>query len=151
MISRRLKQLLSKEKVSYQVIEAPGDLPLGGTEKDCAKTVIVRAGSKEVMVVLPALCEIDLEKLRVLLEVPEVTVEKEDESAHLFPDCERGAEPAIGRLYGIPCFVDETLLDGSSVCFKGGHHHEWVRVSSDEYWRIAQAEVGDFRLRKLAV
>lgn len=151
MIARRLKQLLNKEKVSYQVIEAPGNFPIGASKKDCAKTVIVRAGAKEVMVVTPSFCELDLEKLRVLLDEPNATVESDSESAHLFPDCEQGAEPAIGRLYGIPCFVDETVLDGSCVCFKGGHHHEWVRISSDEYWRIAQAEIGDFRLRRVPV
>ena len=151
MILRRLKQFLNKEKVPYQVIEGPGNLPLGGTEKDCAKIVIVRAGSNDVMVVIPATYEVDLEKLRIFLDEPQASVESEDESARLFPDCERGAMPAIGRLYHLPSFVDETLLDGSSVCFKGGHHHEWVRISSDEYWRIARAEVGDFRLRKVAV
>ena len=68
-----------------------------------------------------------------------------------FPDCEAGAVPALGRLYGLPCFVDETLLDKPSVCFKGGNHQDWVRISSDAYWRLAQAEVGDFRLRSAAV
>jgi len=143
MISKRLKQFLEDESVSYEVIE--------GLEKDYAKIIIVRAGLGNAMVVMPASCEIDLGKLGVLLDVPEVTVSSDTESAGLFPDCEAGAMPAIGRLYGLPCYIDETLLDGPSVCFKGGNHREGVRISSYEYWRIAQAEVGDFRLRKIAV
>ena len=153
MISQRLKQFLENENVPYQVIETPEGVSLGadGPGREWAKIIMVRAGTSDVMVVIPASCEIDLEKLRILLDVPEVAVESEDQCAALFPDCEAGAMPAIGRLYGLPCFVDETLLDSSSVCFKGGNHREWVRISSDEYWRVAQAEVGDFRLRKVTV
>lgn len=152
MISQRLKQFLEQENVPYQVIEASGSLPLGtdGPGKDWAKIIIVRAGTSDVMVVIPASCELDLEKLCILFDASEIAVENEDQYAALFPDCEAGAMPAIGRLYGLSCLVDETLLDGPSVCFKGGSHREWVRISSDEYWRIAQAEVGDFRLRKVA-
>ncbi len=152
MISQRLKQFLEQENVPYQVIEASGGLPLGadGLGKDRAKITIVRAGTSDVMVVIPASCELDLEKLGFLLDASEVAVENEDQYAVLFPDCEAGAMPAVGRLYGLSCFVDETLLDGASVYFKGGSHREWVRISSDGYWRIAQAEVGDFRLRKVA-
>lgn len=142
MISKRLKQFLEDERVSYEVIK--------GLEKDYAKVIIVRVGTSNTMVVMPASCEIDLEKVRFLLDVPEITIGNDTECANLFPDCETGAMPAIGKLYGLPSFVDETLLDGPSVCFKGGNHLEGVRISSDEYWRIAQAEVGDFRLRKVA-
>ena len=153
MISHRLKQFLEDENVPYQVIEWSGNLSLGsdGSQKDCAKIIMVRAGTSTAMVVMPVSCEIDLEKLRILLDVSEITVQSEDQYAALFPDCEAGAMPAIGRLYSLPCFVDETLLDSSSVCFMAGNHREWVRISSDEYWRVAQAEVDDFRLRKVAV
>ena len=143
MISRRLKEFLQDEQVSYEVLEGP----VAG----CAKIIMVSVGREHAMVVMPASRELDLGKLAVLLDSSEVTVQTEGQSAHLFPDCEPGAQPAIGRLYGFSSFVDETLLDGPSVCFKAGNHREHVRISSDEYWRIAQAEVGDFRLRKVAV
>ena len=142
MISQRLKQFLEDERISYEVIE--------GSQKNYAKIVMVRAGANNVMVVMPRSCEIDLEKLRILLDATEISVSSDTECASLFPDCEAGAMPAIGRLYGLACFVDETLLDGPNVCFKGGNHRDGVQISSDEYWRLAQAEVGDFRLRKVA-
>ena len=96
------------------------------------------------MVVLPSSVVFDPALLAVLFDAESVLYDSQEEIHHLFPDCEPGELPALGRPYGLPCFVDETLLDGDEVFFSAGNHEEVIRISSGEYWRFAQAEVGDF-------
>jgi len=85
-----------------------------------------------------------------------------DESAlrDCFPDCELGAEPPIGRLWGIPTVMDESLIsnmsgnngDGGSsssgggdvITFQAGTHDQAVSMSLAEYRRIAQPEMAHF-------
>lgn len=155
MILQKLKQLLDKEDVDYQIVPHQEDLvepAVSASHKipahEIAKVHLVRAGDHAVMVVLPSTYQLDLEKLAVLFDADLLFMEDEAQASRLFPDCERGAYPALGCLYDLPCYVDETLLDGGEVFFDGGNPREFIRVSSDEYWRIARAEIGDFRLRR---
>jgi len=154
MIPTKVKRFLERMKADYQVISHPGQmiedavhLRETNPRKSIAKVIIVRAGRKEAMVVLPVAYKLDMEKLGFALEADDILIESEEESSSHFPDCDRGEFPALGKPYRLSCFVDETLLDGADVFFSGGHSDESIRVNSDDYWRIAEAEIGDFRTR----
>ena len=116
-----------------------------------AHVVMLKAGGKDVMVVLPSTAMIDLVKLCILFDTESIILDSEAEVCKIFPDCEPDALPALGLAYGIPCFIDETLLDGGEVFFPAGNHEDAICINSDEYWRVAQAEVGDFRKRGILV
>ena len=144
MISEQLKKFFQDAQATYEIIPQSRipDLP-----REKAKVVVLKAADKDVMVVLPSTAALDLLKVSFLLDAESITTESDEEVRKLFPDCEPDALPAIGAPYKIPCFVDETLLDGQEVFFTGGNHEDAIRISSDEYWRIAEAEIGDFRRR----
>jgi Ala-tRNA(Pro) deacylase len=152
MLAQKLRQFLDEEEAAYSVVAHPSGRsgrPLhtaflhSGTVM--AKAFVVRAGVSDVLVVLPEFEELDLAKLSLVLEDGPVALEEEPRLTRLFPDCEPGAIPAVGRPYNLPCFVDETLLDWPEIIFDGGNPAESVKLSSDEYWRLAQAEIGDFK------
>lgn len=148
MISKRLEKFLCERHAAYKVIpqtQVP-DLP-----QEKAKVVMIKAAGEDVMVVLPSTAALDPFKLGVLFDTESVTLDSDDEVRKLFPDCDPEALPALGRPYGIPCFIDETLLDGEEVFFSGGNPKDTICIKSDEYWRIAQAEIGDFRKRGVLV
>jgi len=154
MIAESLKAYLEKESAEYEILSAkylkskkPSKRQESPDNHKIAKVIIIKAGEKDVMVVIPEAVNIDLDKLGLLLDTDLLRLEDNDECAVLFPDCEQGAIPALGRPYNVPCFVDETLLDGAAVFFPGGKQAKGVKVSSDEYWRIAHAEIGNFRSR----
>jgi Ala-tRNA(Pro) deacylase len=50
-----------------------------------------------------------------------------------FPDCEAGAIPPFGMLYGVRTAVEETLLDRDPVYFEAGDHESVVRVSAMDF------------------
>lgn len=46
----------------------------------------------------------------------------------LFPDCEVGAEPPVGTLYGLDVYVDRSLTVEPEIYFPAGSHHEVIRM-----------------------
>ena len=148
MIPEKLRKFMEVEKADYEII-SQNDRVIHSS-KQMAKAVIVRAGVKPYMVVIPACYELDLKKLADFLDVSSVSVEAEQDFSKFFPDCDSGIVPALGRLYNVPCLIDETMLDGPSVIFQVGRDGEFFKISSYEYWRVAQAEeIGDFRIHSL--
>ena len=108
------------------------------------KPVVIKADGRFVMCALPACCRIDLEALRKQLQANQVQLAEEAKLAELFPDCELGAEPPIGRLYNMPTLMDEAVVVDSRVTFQAGTHSDAVTMTLADYRRIAQPEMGYF-------
>ena len=110
-----------------------------------AKVLIVRAPAEgPVMVVLPASCRLDLATLARVLGKPTVSLLVESEMKELFPDCEIGAMPPFGQLYGLPVWVDACFPKAGEFAFQAGNHHEVIRMRYAEYERLAQPVVAEF-------
>jgi Ala-tRNA(Pro) deacylase len=110
-----------------------------------AKVLVVRApGEGPVMVVLPASCRLDLATLARVLGKPSVALVAESEMKDLFPDCEAGAMPPFGQLYGLPVWVDSCFPKAGEFAFQAGNHHEIVRMRYAEYERLARPVVAEF-------
>ncbi len=108
------------------------------------KPVVVKADGQFVMCALPASHRIDLEELRRQLEVSAVELIEEHKLRELFPDCELGAAPPIGRLYGMTTVMDESVIKDDRVTFQAGTHNEAVTMSLADYRRVAMPEVAYF-------
>lgn len=108
------------------------------------KPVVVRADGEYVMCALPASYRVDLNELRNQLHAEDVKLADEPTLQRLFPDCELGAEPPIGRLFGLPTLMDESLVADDVVTFQAGTHQDAVTMSLAEYRRIAQPEIAHF-------
>lgn len=96
--------------------------------RQVAKSVLVRTGERHVLAVLPATCLVDLELLSAALEGAPVSLATEDEVDLVLDDCERGALPPFGRLYGIQTIVDPSLAEAEEVLFMGNARHEGLRL-----------------------
>jgi len=108
------------------------------------KPVVVKADGRFVMCALPASHHVDLAALRAQLDAQEVHLVNERKLSELFPDCELGAEPPIGRLYDMETIMDESVLADARVTFQAGTHSDAVTMSLVDYRRAAQAEMGYF-------
>ncbi|HZD05798.1 MAG TPA: YbaK/EbsC family protein, partial [Longimicrobiales bacterium] len=100
-----------------------------------------------VMGVLPAPYRIDLDKVRLVLGTEEVRLARESEFADTFADCERGAEPAVGTIYGVATILDRRL-DAESIVFAAGSHSESITLGRDDYMTLVHpkvAEIGEDR------
>ena|SRR5688572_7650744 len=108
------------------------------------KPVVVKADGQFVMCALPASHRIDLDTLRNQLQVNEVELAGESEICDLFDGCELGAEPPIGRMFGIPTLMDESLFADDRVTFQAGTHRDAVTMTLADYRKAAQPEVAYF-------
>ena len=108
-----------------QVAHVPG--------RHVAKGVLIRAGEGYVLAVLPATSRIDMGRLSQILDGAPVTLATEDEMECVFENCERGALPPFGRLYGLRTLVDASLAAGSEIVCVGNSRHEGVRLRWSDY------------------
>ncbi|MCL5670576.1 MAG: YbaK/EbsC family protein, partial [Acidobacteria bacterium] len=79
--------------------------------KRLAKTIVVATDGQPIMAVLPASHRLNLNELRSLVEARNIEMLPEAELAKIFPDCELGAIPPLGNLYGIEVWVDRTVSE----------------------------------------
>jgi len=108
------------------------------------KPVLVKADGQFVLCALPASYKVDLMELRDQLRAKECYLADESQLQKCFPDCQLGAEPPIGRIWGLPTLMDESLTCGDHVTFQAGTHDQAVTMTLAEYRRIAQPEMAHF-------
>jgi Ala-tRNA(Pro) deacylase len=112
-----------------------------------AKAVVCIADERPILAVVPAPASVDLERLRRVLDAREVRLAREPEFAGLYKDCELGAMPPFGPLYGQPVFVDRTLRVDGEIAFNAGSHHDAIRMPYREFERLVHPAVAEFARR----
>jgi Ala-tRNA(Pro) deacylase len=106
-----------------------------------AKTVMLKVDGQLAMMVMPAAYRIDLTRLSRALGGSIVELAEESEFKDAFPDCELGAMPPFGHLYGMPVYVDSRLAQQPEIAFNAGSHTEALRMPYVEFERLAQPEL----------
>lgn len=148
MIAERVRTFLDNNRVKYAVIqhsaaytaqEIAASTHIRG--KEMAKSVMVKINGSIAMVVLPASRRVSIEELQRVTGKSGIRLAQEDEFANLFPDCERGAMPPFGNLYGIDIYVDPDLTKDDMIAFNAGSHTEIVRMHYADFDRLANPKV----------
>lgn len=62
----------------------------------------------------------------------------EDELENIFPDCERGAVPALGPAYNLDTVVDESLCGQEDIYFEAGDHEELVHLAGEDFEELME-------------
>jgi len=136
----KLRDFLDKNNIKYLVIShsvaytAQGIAALTHTPgRELAKTVMVMVDGRLAMAVVPASSRVDLLRLKKYLGAQAVELAGETDFRDRFPDCETGAMPPFGNLYGMDVFADESLAQDKEIAFNAGSHRELVRMSFDDF------------------
>ncbi|MBN2468148.1 MAG: YbaK/EbsC family protein [Deltaproteobacteria bacterium] len=142
---RKLKQFLDSHAIKYVSImhseaytaqEIAASAHISG--KELAKTVIVKIDGKMAMVVLPASYKVDLRLLKETVGAQTVALAGEEEFKGMFPDCEIGAMPPFGNLYGMDVYVAKTLAEDDEIAFNAGSHIELIKLAYTDFERLVQ-------------
>jgi Ala-tRNA(Pro) deacylase len=148
---KKLRAFLDEHGVKYvsvshspaftaQEIAATAHIP----GQELAKTVMVKLDGKMAMAVLPASYQVDLDQLKQLARADAVELATEDEFKGLFAECEPGAMPPFGNLYGMDVYVSKSLAEDREIAFNAGSHTELVRLQYADFERLVQPTVGRF-------
>lgn len=144
MPATRVRELLDQQRIKYVTIRHSPAFTASEVaalahvaSNDFAKTVVVMADGKMSMVVIPASRRIQVHHLCNELGA-DVRLATETELAAAFPDCEVGAMPPIGKLYGLPVYVSSELAREKEIAFNAGTHTEVIKMAYADFAAIAQ-------------
>ena len=109
--------------------------------REVAKTVVISGDGEYRMIVIPASKLVDFQEIRPGLGLTYARLATEDELARLFPDCELGAMPPFGGLYGLPVDLDSSLAAEPVITFNAGSHSAVIHMTMEEFRRIVKPTI----------
>jgi len=140
--SNKVKFQLRHHPARFTAQEVAAAEHISGEE--VAKVVILKAGEKFVMCVLPATCVLEMPKVKKAVGAKDVRLATEDEIGKLFPDCQVGAMPPFGAEYDLETYVDEHLAADEEILIPAGTHEDAVLLAWKDYQRLAKPLVAAF-------
>ncbi|HKF21866.1 MAG TPA: YbaK/EbsC family protein [Candidatus Angelobacter sp.] len=137
--SQRVKYVVISHSIAYTAAEIAALAHIPG--KELAKTVMVKIDGALAMAVVSASQHVKLGALKGATFADDIELASESEFKESFPDCEVGAMPPFGNLYGMPVFADESLSRDKEIAFNAGSHRELVRIAWPDYERLVEPTV----------
>ncbi|MGH8590961.1 MAG: aminoacyl-tRNA deacylase [Gammaproteobacteria bacterium] len=148
---KNLKEFLDSHRVKYvsivhsraytaQEIAASAHVP----GRELAKAVMVKVDGRIAMAVLPASYQVDFERLRAAIGAANVELASETEFQDRFPECELGAMPPFGNLYGMEVYAARRLSEDGEIAFNAGSHTELIKLAYTDFERLVSPRVVDF-------
>jgi Ala-tRNA(Pro) deacylase len=150
-IPQRIRDYLDSQNVSYEVIhhsqafsaqEVAHSLHVSG--KRCVKAVVAEGDHKTVVVVTPAAHRLKFQDLKTALKTNQLELLLECELAGLFPDCDVGAIPPFGNLYGMDVWVDRAVASTEKIVMCAGTHEDCIRMRYSDFAKLARPFLGHF-------
>ena len=151
----KLLEYLDDSGVSYEMIEHPeaytaqeiaSRARISG--KQLAKTVMVKIDGKMAMAVLPADKRVNLTLLKQAAGAEMVAVATEAEFKDMFPDCELGAMPPFGNLYGMEVYVAGSLAEVDQIAFNAGLHTELIKMAYADFEKVVAPKIARVSYRQ---
>jgi Ala-tRNA(Pro) deacylase len=100
-----------------------------------AKALVVKAGDRFVLLVVPADRKLDSRKARVSLGVKALRFATPEEVLEL-TGLKPGSIPPFGSLFGLPTYCDPALAANESINFNAGDHAISVQMTHADYLRV---------------
>lgn len=148
MLATKIKNYLDHRNIKYsniqhspaftaQRVAAAAHIP----GRDFAKTILVMIEGKMAMLVMPSTRKVVLSEVRDLFGVDKVRLASEEEFQSVFPDCETGAMPPFGNLYGMDVYVAPSLAAEKEIAFNAGTHTDVIKMAYDDFERLVMPKV----------
>lgn len=142
---RKLKDFLDKHEIKYvSVVHSPAYTAQEIASrahikgKRLAKTVMVKIDGNMAMAVLPASSKVDFDYFRKEIGARSVGLAAEEDFQGRFPDCEVGAMPPFGNLYGMDVYVDQSMAGDDEIAFSAGTHTELIKLPFVDFKRLVK-------------
>ena len=137
-----IKYVTFQHSPAYTAQEIAQSAHISG--KNLAKVVMLIVDGKMAMAVVPASHQVNLQSLRAAANARTVKLANEEEFKDMFPDCDTGAMPPFGCLYGMDVLVSEALAEDEAIAFNAGTHTELVGLAYRDFERLVQPKLGNF-------
>lgn len=138
----RIADFLAEQQVAFECVPHPPAFTAHRRAKylhvpgKCVAKGVLLAGPRGLfLAVLPATHQVDGGRLATALGGA-VRLATDREVAEVFCDCEWGAVPPFGSLYGLPTVLDEELRPDAGIVVEGHSHAEAVRLLCRDFERV---------------
>jgi Ala-tRNA(Pro) deacylase len=149
--SKKLTEFLKKQKIKHKVLIHP----LAYTAQEVAasqhipgkqfvKSVVVKAGPKYVLAVLPAIHLIHFPKLKKLIKSKSASLASESEIKRIAQGFDVGALPPFGSLLGLETYMDSVLNEDEVIVFNAGTHTETAKIKMADFLKVEKVITGEF-------
>ena len=138
----KIKYVSVKHSLAYTAQEIAALVHIKG--KNLAKTVLVKIDGKMAMCVLPAANKINFDEFKNILGGKSIRLANEVEFKDKFPECEVGAMPPFGNLYGMEVYADESLAKDEEIAFNACSHTELVQMFYKDYENLVKPKLIKF-------
>jgi Ala-tRNA(Pro) deacylase len=156
MPCEKLLEYLDEHGIDYEFHEHPRayaaedvarsvDFP----RRSFAKTVLVKLDGIMAMAVVSASFKINFNLLRDAAGAGAIALALEEDFAPRFPDCELGAMPPFGNLYGMDVYADGELAASPTIAFNAGTHREVLTMAWDDFEVLVEPRVARFAYQSL--
>ena len=145
MATRRIREYLDGSGVRYLTVghqpeytaqEVAQSVRVPG--RQMAKTVVVWVDDRLAMVVVPATKDVNLDLLRRETAARDVRLAEEAEFADRFNECQLGAVPPFGNLFGMETFLDRAMVNEEKIAFTAGTHTDVIVMRLVDYTRLVR-------------
>ncbi|GBD87979.1 prolyl-tRNA editing protein ProX [bacterium BMS3Abin03] len=136
-----IKYIIIKHSPAYTAQEIAALTHVSG--RKLAKTVMIKVNGQIAMAVLPASFKVSFEQLKTALGAEKVRLAYEQEFMDKFPDCEVGAMPPFGNLYGMEVYVADNLAEDKNdeIAFNACSHSELIKMSYKDFEKIVNPKI----------
>jgi Ala-tRNA(Pro) deacylase len=146
-----LLHYLDSNKVAYQVVEHEPAFSAHEVavathipESEIAKAVLLHIDDHLWMAVLRADQRINQQLVKRAFGAKHVRLSREEDLASKFPDCELGAMPPFGNLYGLPVLVEESLAEDEDILFNACTHTKAIRMKFKDFRQLVKPVIAGF-------
>ncbi len=147
---QKLRRFLDEDSVKYVVIPRSAYTATGsaaGAHIELAKTVMLEKADGELcLVVLPESKDVNLAAFAKLTNSGSIYFATERDFKNRFPDCEFGAMPPFGNLYGLRVYADTSLAGDKEIVFHAGSHLELVKLAFSDFERLVKPIIVDLAI-----
>lgn len=148
MFGERVKDFLENNNIAYEYIKHPREFSATRTcqsahvpGSEFAKTVILKIDGKLTMAVVTANQMVYPGFLKNFFPAERIELANESEFKNYFPDCEIGAMPPFGNLYGIDEFISMDLTKDEYIIFNAGSHTALIKMRYNDFQKLVHPKI----------
>lgn len=141
-MARRIESHLARMGVDYELVMHPYSVSsLQSARKahlsanDVIKSVVTHDGDCYCLCIMPASHRLMLTWLNEHMH-GDFRLVCENELSKYFDDCELGAIPALGQVYGMPVIWDQSLAHRNHFYFESGDHEHLIHINKAVFMEL---------------
>ena len=149
-VYEKIIQLLDSNNIKYQALEheptptCEDSARVRGTSMDQgAKALICFADKKPILIVLPCSKKLDAKEFKGLFGVKDLRFGTPVEVESL-TGLQIGAIPPLGKLFGMPTYVEKSLGTNETIAFNAGDRCKSVIIKYHDYESVSGGIIGQY-------